>query len=105
MAFPTSAHGSSSGPVHGGSTCAPSGSAPAPARCSAAAGSSSPLCSSADVSGAPLLTRVRGSEGEHRLEKLEFALAVALSRREMARVQQLRDQIDALGGNAEEPGT
>jgi protein-arginine kinase activator protein McsA len=51
------------------------------------------------------LSRVRGSEGEHRLEKLEFALAVALSRKDMARVQHLRDQIDALGGNAEEPGT
>jgi len=40
-----------------------------------------------------------------RLEKLEFALAVALSRKDTARVQNLRDQIDALGGNAEEPGT
>ncbi|MFM8276729.1 MAG: hypothetical protein ACKN89_07045 [Cyanobium sp.] len=44
-------------------------------------------------------------EGEHQLEKLEFALAVALTRGDQGRSQQLRDQIAALGGNQEEPGT
>lgn len=45
------------------------------------------------------------SEGEHQLEKLEFALAVALTRGDLQRSQQLRDAIKALGGNQEEPGT
>jgi len=44
-------------------------------------------------------------EGEHQLEKLEFALAVALTRGDVQRSQALRDQIAALGGNQEEPGT
>ena len=44
-------------------------------------------------------------EGEHQLEKLEFALAVALTRGDDQRSQALRDQIAALGGNREEPGT
>lgn len=44
-------------------------------------------------------------EGEHQLEKLEFALAVALTRGDQQRSQQLREQIAALGGNQEEPGT
>jgi hypothetical protein len=47
----------------------------------------------------------RGSEGEHLLEKLEFALAVAITRGDAPRIQALRDQIAALGGNSEEPGT
>ena len=45
------------------------------------------------------------TEGGHQLEKLEFALAVAITRRDQQRVEQLRAQIDALGGNREEPGT
>jgi hypothetical protein len=45
------------------------------------------------------------AEGDHQLEKLEFALAVALSRGDLQRSAQLRAQIDALGGNLEEPGT
>lgn len=44
-------------------------------------------------------------EGEHQLEKLEFALAVALTRGDQQRSEQLRQQIAALGGNQEEPGT
>lgn len=47
----------------------------------------------------------RATEGEHQLEKLEFALAVALTRGDVQRSEQLRHQIDALGGNREEPGT
>ncbi len=44
-------------------------------------------------------------EGDHRLEKLEFALAVAVTRGDQHRISVLREQIDALGGNVEEPGT
>lgn len=44
-------------------------------------------------------------EGDHNLEKLEFALAVALTRGDLQRSQLLREQIAALGGNREEPGT
>jgi hypothetical protein len=46
-----------------------------------------------------------GTAGEHQLEKLEFALAVALTRGDQRRSDDLRRQIDALGGNSEEPGT
>jgi hypothetical protein len=45
------------------------------------------------------------AEGGHQLEKLEFALAVAITRGDHQRIEQLRDQIAALGGNREEPGT
>ena len=45
------------------------------------------------------------SESGHQLEKLEFALAVAITRGDQLREQHLRDQIAALGGNREEPGT
>lgn len=75
----------------------PSASNPAPA---AASGRSrlqreSPSCSQS-----------RGySESGHQLEKLEFALAVAITRGDAQRVDQLRQQIAALGGNREEPGT
>jgi hypothetical protein len=49
---------------------------------------------------------VRSSaEGEHQLEKLQFALAVALTRGDLSRSQLLRDQIAALGEDLEEPGT
>ncbi len=45
------------------------------------------------------------AEGEHQREKLQFALAVALTRGDLARSQLLRDQIAALGEELEEPGT
>ena len=44
-------------------------------------------------------------EGGHQLEKLEFALAVAITRGDRCRSDQLRSEIAALGGNIEEPGT
>ncbi|QVL54659.1 MAG: hypothetical protein KFB97_00665 [Cyanobium sp. M30B3] len=47
----------------------------------------------------------RSSDNDHQLEKLEFALAVAITRGDLARIQTLREQIAALGGNCEEPGT
>jgi len=46
-----------------------------------------------------------GTLGEHQLEKLEFALAIALTRGDHNRSADLRRQIEALGGNCEEPGT
>jgi uncharacterized protein (DUF1499 family) len=54
---------------------------------------------------APGCSSVRSSENDHQLEKLEFALAVAITRGDGHRIQTLRDQIAALGGNCEEPGT
>ncbi|QEY32555.1 hypothetical protein EVJ50_10295 [Synechococcus sp. RSCCF101] len=44
-------------------------------------------------------------EGGHHLEKLQFALAVAQSRGDLNRSQELIQAIASLGGNAEEPGT
>ena len=44
-------------------------------------------------------------EGGHQLEKLEFALAVAITRGDRTRSDSLREQIAELGGNVEEPGT
>ncbi|MFM9110576.1 MAG: hypothetical protein ACKOPN_08330 [Prochlorococcaceae cyanobacterium] len=44
-------------------------------------------------------------QGDHQREKLEFALAVALTRGDQQRSAILREQIHALGGNSEEPGT
>ena len=44
-------------------------------------------------------------EGDHQLEKLEFALAIAETRGDQIRSADLRAQIADLGGNIEEPGT
>lgn len=44
-------------------------------------------------------------EGEHHLEKLQFALAIALTRGDSLRSSQLREEIARLGDNREEPGT
>ena len=44
-------------------------------------------------------------EGGHQLEKLEFALAVAVTRGDLTRASLLRAQIETMGGNIEEPGT
>jgi len=81
---------------------------PAPAQAAAPA-SPSATASTAIQSGgnaSPPGCRSRGySESGHQLEKLEFALAVAITRGDAPRIGQLRDQIAALGGNREEPGT
>lgn len=82
MAFPTSPYQSSS--VAHGQGAAPRGP------------SSAPHCQ---------LRTHSQEEGDHQLEKLEFALAVALTRGDLQRSDQLRSQIAALGGNREEPGT
>lgn len=84
MAFPTPGH---HGPLHG--TVSRGHQPAAPANQANARG------------GFPVST----GECEHQLEKLEFALAVALTRGDLQRSQSLRDQIAALGGNHEEPGT
>lgn len=47
----------------------------------------------------------RSDEGDHQREKLQFALAIALTRGDRQREQLLREQIAALGGYCEEPGT
>lgn len=44
-------------------------------------------------------------EGGHQLEKLEFALAIAQTRGDQVLADTLRSEIEALGGNIEEPGT
>ena len=51
------------------------------------------------------LDRQNFFEGGHQLEKLEFALAVAITRGDASRCEMLRGQIAELGGNIEEPGT
>lgn len=56
-------------------------------------------------SGSPACQSRAFTEGGHQLEKLEFALAVAITRGDQQRVEHLRAEIDALGGNREEPGT
>lgn len=103
MAYPSSHSGSSfSGTGLGGSP-AHSGSAPS-GLAEAAALSRTPRCPGAPASAGPV-PPARTSEGEHQLEKLEFALAVAVTRGDSSRIQCLREQIAALGGNCEEPGT
>ena len=41
----------------------------------------------------------------HQIEKLEFALAVAVGRGDQQRIHELRQRIADLGDNREEPGT
>jgi hypothetical protein len=61
---------------------------------------------STNLGGTPACRQPMSSfEGGHQLEKLEFALAVAITRGDVHRSEQLRAQIAALGGNREEPGT
>ncbi|MBV2352236.1 hypothetical protein KUL97_11020 [Synechococcus sp. HK05] len=64
-----------------------------------------PVTASGKAPASPACQNRGYAEGGHQLEKLEFALAVAITRGDQPRVAQLRDQIDALGGNREEPGT
>lgn len=61
--------------------------------------------SAAQASGAPPHRLLQPSEGDHQLEKLEFALAVALTKGDEPRAAALRQRILELGGNSEEPGT
>jgi len=99
MAYPSSfsSHPAAqgSGP-HGGSASAPAGLTMATIRSSHQGGAPFPR-SAARLDGE--------TPGDHQLEKLEFALAVALTRGDQQRSSLLREQIAALGGNREEPGT
>jgi len=70
-----------------------------------AAPQSVPSAVGTPVSSTPACRSRSYSESGHQLEKLEFALAVAITRGDQARELQLREQIAALGGNREEPGT
>ena len=53
---------------------------------------------------APSVT-IAFSEQDHQLEKLEFALALALSEGSHDKAHHLRSCIEALGDQGEEPGT
>ena len=64
-----------------------------------------PPASATSASSTPACRSRAYSESGHQLEKLEFALAVAITRGDQAREHQLREQIAVLGGNREEPGT
>ena len=65
-----------------------------------------PFAPTSNPSGTPACQQPESSfDGGHQLEKLEFALAVAITRGDAHRADQLRAQITALGGNREEPGT
>jgi hypothetical protein len=64
-----------------------------------------PAASSSAAAGTPACRNRGYSETGHQLEKLEFALAVAVTRGDTARIHELRERIAALGGNREEPGT
>jgi hypothetical protein len=88
----TTVSGGASGPSQGGAS----------GRCSQAA--SGPGGSGSNAAGSGSFHR-GPSEGDHQLEKLQFALAVALTRGDLQLSEQLRQQINALGGNREEPGT
>ena len=53
----------------------------------------------------PLSNRRGFVESGHQIEKLEFALAVAIGRGDQQRIHELRQRIADLGDNREEPGT
>ena len=44
-------------------------------------------------------------ERDHRLEKLEFALAISKTKGDKIKSKQIKDQIEKIGINLEEPGT
>ena len=53
----------------------------------------------------PIKKKFSFIEGGHQLEKLEFALAIALTKGDEKKCLILRKKIVELGGNVEEPGT
>ena len=71
----------------------------------AVSGACTVMRSAQTLRGNTIWTRSGFVEGGHQLEKLEFALAIAEARGDHQRCCRLRDRIDDLGGNAEEPGT
>ena len=53
----------------------------------------------------PINKKLSFVEGDHHLEKLEFALAIAQTKGDKKKSLTLRKKIVELGGNVEEPGT
>ena len=53
----------------------------------------------------PLSEKRAFVESDHQIEKLEFALAVAVGRGDEQRISDLRCRLAELGDNSEEPGT
>ena len=53
----------------------------------------------------PIKKKLSFFEGDHHLEKLEFALAIAQTNGDEKKSISLRKKIVELGGNVEEPGT
>ena len=53
----------------------------------------------------PIKKKLSFFEGDHQLEKLEFALAIAQTKGDDEKSLVLRKKIVELGGNIEEPGT
>lgn len=100
MTFPTSAHTSPGHPI---SSSHPTSTG------LASTGLASTVQSGSHRGGSPTCTNAapisRSDEGDHQREKLQFALAIALTRGDRQREQLLREQIAALGGYCEEPGT
>ncbi len=82
----------------------PASSHSTPSHAQSAHSSSQAVPSSAARCGAGF-PRVVISEADHQREKLEFALAVAVSRGDAERCESLRGQISALGADGVEPGT
>jgi hypothetical protein len=105
MSFPSSHHTPGGSAANG---VTPSGPPPTPGAVTAAPARPVVVASARQASGGlPRSTACRPlpAEGDHQLEKLEFALAIALTRGDAQRSRQLREEIDRLGGNREEPGT
>lgn len=97
MAFPSPAHSSGTAPGSTPSASITAAAVPGPARTARHRSQPAPPGVTAQVA--------RTDEGDHQREKLQFALAVALTRGDREREEVLRDQIAALGGYCEEPGT
>ena len=76
---------------------------PSPMAANGAAGHASSATGSRSQPSRPCVHS--SEEASHELEKLEFALAVAITRGDQERAAACRVAIDALGGNREEPGT
>lgn len=104
MSFPSSHH-TSGGSASGGIT--PTSLPSSTAAIASSSSRSVVLPAARQGAGLPRSTPCHPlpAEGDHQLEKLEFALAIALTRGDAQRSRQLREEIDRLGGNREEPGT
>jgi hypothetical protein len=57
------------------------------------------------ISATPACQQRSDDERDHQMEKLQFALAVAVSRGDAIRIQDLRNRIAEFGDGGAEPGT